>query len=1239
MGRPTFRPTKLTRLDADKISKIKRERFSPAQALEDISLGTESLNSSENTGFTSTKQLDVDFSRFENHTFFSSAEQNANVAFSKMLSTDEIGYPYYGTYEKYQEWYDGLTGFENFIFKLWPKVKGFLYLDGSSYLNVTDTPNALLAAERLMSGQGTVNPKTGSMTIEFHLNPLQSAPASVVTGTILNFMDSDAINGYQINLITSASNHFIEAKMLSGSREESVSFSIPSSFQHYACIFNRERELDQIKIYANGLLSGSSNRYNEIGSIPITNGKIYIGTNSTSGGLPSTQYLSASIDEMRIWSKVRTPEEISINSIKTIRAQDNLELYYTFNIPNYISTETNTISRSIYEIDLSGNEIHGQIVNYITDNRQTSGSAGVGNNPMTYETPLPVLMSDHPSVEDLYQYYMNEAIQYDLSNPSLITKLIPPAILEMSKTGVDRSEELAARVNKLSQYDTFILGITDDKSSDVKGILEAFLYVLAKFFDELKIFIDQYKNFNSNSYIGARFPDKMLDRLLRQYGIDLTGIFNETSLDKFLRGENIEIQGDVITDTLQDIRSQIWRRIMNNVVGLMKGKGTREAIEGMFRLIGIDPDTNFKIKEFGGFNQTQIQNRFVNSAKVTPFIDLSSGSNGLVISAFNVYSTGTRSPADGFHFEYMVKTKNDQGSGEDTSLGRLFYTNPATNTFDVFSNVILYSSMDGDPKVEWEYMPVSSSVGPVRLSLTGTFYDGNTYRLAYGRKNISSGTLGLHSSSYYMSMTPMEFDNITGSYYTENAAAVDNDYLYSGYSGITASITHCLAFGENPLTSSASRPEVYNTELYYNKRTNFSIAEIHTYETQFFDIGAEAVHRKNPFSISIDDSAEYLSNMSYQISSNIFYNQPHGKLYSITQFDQASGSVSGSAVLPIVENIFSTVNGIIFTNFAQTNCYDSSAGQIIYYDNAYFCSDLPVGTDPRFFETIYYKQLTTDWDRFGSNSADRIRIYTGDDAIDPSPELYPVYDPRLSLDFSVADTLNQDIILIISSLEKLGNAISTYKNRFSYDFKELENLRRIYFKRIEDKVNFKEFFKFFRYFDENLVDFILPIIPARIEFLGGRFVVENHMLERSKFVYQDYNGLFSSGKSPREIRAGAGVPVLEGSIAPTASEPGGVTMGYYHHGGAKIQGLQRTARSLSSGQNIYINSARKLAGDTTFYAEITGSNGIVYNRSIDYDEAMPFSWNYRIFEPGNSEFIRILFDEQDLEEINFPFLG
>ena len=38
------------------------------------------------TGIKSTQQLPVDFSKFENHTFFDSAESKTNVAFDKMVN-------------------------------------------------------------------------------------------------------------------------------------------------------------------------------------------------------------------------------------------------------------------------------------------------------------------------------------------------------------------------------------------------------------------------------------------------------------------------------------------------------------------------------------------------------------------------------------------------------------------------------------------------------------------------------------------------------------------------------------------------------------------------------------------------------------------------------------------------------------------------------------------------------------------------------------------------------------------------------------------------------------------------------------------------------------------------------------------------------------------------------------------------------------------------------------------------
>lgn len=1215
------KPSELKNSDKERLSQIRSANNTPAKNLEETVGKTYIFSPEDRVGFSSSKELDVDFSDFSNHTFFNSAEANVSVAFSKILSSGENSYPYYGSDSDFENWLESLTGFENYVFETYPRNKGFVYFDEVSYIISKDVSNSLLATERILDGQGTVNPKTGSMTVEFHLNPLKGPTLTASTGTIFDFTNSAATEGYQINLITTGSQNYLQALMVSGSRVEDTRIEVPSgSFNHYACVFDRRRELDRIQIYANSNLSGSSNRKNEIRSIDVTGGVFYIGNNSVLNNLPGTQFLSASLDEFRVWSTVRTPEQLSIFSKRSIRAQSNLELLYTFNNPGYLNSSGN-VSRSIYVTDFSGNEIHGQIISYDQNStRQTTGSLSFGLNPMIYEVRSPILQADHPNVEQAYKILANRAIQYDEGNPNLITKLIPPKILEMSKTGIDPQTELEARLNKLSQFDSYIQGIQDTKTSDIQGVLQAFLFVVGKFFDELKIFIDQFSYLSSESYLGKRFPDRLLDILLKQYGLDFTGIFDSTDLDKFLRGENVLIDGDIISETLQQIRGQIWRRIFNATVGILKQKGTRDSLEGMFRLLGIDPSTNFKIKEYGGFNQKTIENRFIRSAKPTPFFDFNSGSNGLQIPAFRLYNQTYAPPSDGFHIEYLISLPNDQDLGLDQSLGRLMIANPFSGTWDVYSNVTSHSSRQGNPRIEWNYQPISSTLNPVTLSLEGTFYDGRVYRFAYGRKMRTSGTLGNHNADYYISMTPVEYDDIEGTSFITVAGTTNNDFFSSGLPNPSVSTNVVNIIGENWTTGSI--PEAYYTGSFFpqTKRAQFKFAEYHSYYTSLNSGQAKDVHEKNPFSISLDAFAENLDErkINFPLGPLSFADVlPHGKLFNFIQLDQASGSIGET--LPIISSSFGAVNGIELTNFAQSYVLDPASGTIDYYQSL-LSSSLPLGTDPRVYEVIQYKQLTSDWDRSGADSLNRIVVREGSDAINPNPELLPEYDPRVAIDFSVSDILNEDIMLIISSIDRLGNSIASYRNRFDYDFQELEYLRKVYFKRLEDRIQLQEFFKFFKYFDDNIIDFVRPLIPAKVEFLGGRFIIEPHALERGKYVYQDYNGLFSPGKSPREIRAGVNVPVLEGSFMPVGSEVGGLTMGRYHIGGSVVQGPQNTILGGSQ-----VNSVIRIPWVRAYADAITQSG--VLQRPIDYDEIMPFSFKRRLFKKGNSEFIRDLFDD------------
>lgn len=1226
------KPSELKNSDKERLAQIRSADATPAKNLEET-VGKTYISSPENrVGFSSSKELDIDFSDFSNHTFFNSAEANVGVAFSKILSSGDNSYPYYGSDSDYENWLATLTGFENYVFEVYPRNAGFLYFDEVSYVLSKDVSNSLLATERLLDGQGTVNPKTGSMTVEFHLNPLKEDTLIASTGTIFDFTNSTSTQGYQINLITTGSVNYLQAFMVSGSRTEEARIEVPrNQFNHYACVFDRKRELDRVQIYANSNLSGTSNRKNEIRSVDVTGGVFYIGNNSIAGNLPGTQFLSASVDEFRVWSTARTPEQLSIFSKRSIRAQSNLELLYTFNNPNY-TDQTGGPSRSIYVTDFSGNEIHGQIISYDQNNtRQTTGSVIFGLNPMTFEIPSPILQSDHPDVEELYKFLSTRAVQYDQDNPNLITKLIPPKILEMSKTGIDPQTELEARVNKLSQFDSYIQGIQDTKTSDIQGVLQAFLFVVGKFFDELKIFIDQFSYLSSESYLGKRFPDQLLDVLLKQYGLDFTGIFDSTDLDKFLRGENVVVNGDVISETLQQIRGKIWRRIFNATIGILKQKGTRDSLDGMFRLLGIDPSSNFKIKEYGGFNQKNIENRFIRSAKPTPFFDFNSGSNGLEIPAFKIYNQSSNiSPPNGFHVEYLVSLPNNQGSAPDQSLGRMMLANPFSGTWDVYSNIIAYSSRQGNPRIEWSYQPVSSTLDPVSVSLEGTFFDGRVYRFAYGRKMRTSGTLGNHNADYYISMTPVEYDDIDGTSFTSAVGTTNNDFISNGLPSpfLSTNVIHFI--GENWTTGSI--PEAYFTGSFFpqTKTAQFKFAEFHSYDTFINSGQTREVHEKNPFSISLDAFAENLDERKITYSSasiNLTDVLPHGKLFNVIQFDQASGSIGET--LPTKFSPLGAINGLELVNFAQSYSLDIASGTIDYYQSL-LSSSIPLGTDPRVFEVIQYKELTSDWDRAGADSLNRVVVREGSDAVDPNPELLPEYDPRVAIDFSVSDILNEDIMLIISSIDRLGNSIASYRNRFDYDFQELEYLRKVYFKRLEDRIQLQEFFKFFKYFDDNIIDFISPLIPAKVEFLGGRFIIEPHALERGKYVYQDYNGLFSPGKSPREIREGVNVPVLEGSLMPVGSEVGGLTMGRYHTGGSVVQGPQNTIVGGSQ-----VNSVIRIPWVRAYADAITQSG--VLQRPIDYDEIMPFSFKRRLFKKGNSEFIRDLFDSDpsDLNIFNF----
>ena len=94
-----FKPSKIRNLDGT--SKV--TNVSLAESAQDT-FGVMSPTSSfrfdpAGTGLKNTQQLNIDFSKFENHTFFNSARNKVHVGFDKIINT----FPFDGTRAEHEE--------------------------------------------------------------------------------------------------------------------------------------------------------------------------------------------------------------------------------------------------------------------------------------------------------------------------------------------------------------------------------------------------------------------------------------------------------------------------------------------------------------------------------------------------------------------------------------------------------------------------------------------------------------------------------------------------------------------------------------------------------------------------------------------------------------------------------------------------------------------------------------------------------------------------------------------------------------------------------------------------------------------------------------------------------------------------------------------------------------------------------------------------------------------------------
>lgn len=1096
----------------------------------------------------STQQLNVDWANFENHCFFSSAEVKVNEGFNRLINE----FPFDGTKKEVEAFFDSLTGFEKWLYDTFPRWAGALHFSGTktnenplngypagrgTWIDVKDrSGNMFPDISKNRSGDPVLNPgDEDSITFETLIHVPQQT-----NGTQIVFQKaSSQYDAFCFHLNSSTSTSYVTGvfSVSSGSSMNSVAAVLQKGkFNHVCLVLNkRDTRENELQFYINESLAGKSKYKTAFKKLSIDNADFIIGSGSafySDGSLVTPQQtFSGTLDEFRVFHEVRDVGEQSLFSSRGLYSIPSLKLYYRFNEPSgSLSINSNNSVESIV-LDSSGNSLHSNIQNYTAKLRVDMSSRS--DNLMVNEAdPFKiVLFPAYPDVTDLNIDLLNSASSYDRENPNNIIKLIPKHyLLEGAlQDGFQTVEGQGGDPYGGS-------GIPGQGARGPVQIILSFLYIWSKFFDEIKLYIDSFGTLRTVGYDSTVYdtvPDNFLEDLIKSRGFYLPKFFNHSTIDQYVEGQNLEGLDDLSTP-LKKLQAVLTRRTMMNMNDIVRSKGTQHSIRSFLRSVGIDPDNSVKIREYGGpttkmigssrekrseyltsvdfYTGTLVTSPYLSSSRVEPGWPLPAGSFVPYDTTGKKRRTGTTDPNDGlltsgsWHIEGVFRIPEQKTSlitdaSGSQSLFRLAVT--GSSGLGLLANVVAsqQSVTNNVPSTLNAYVrPLywTTNLAP-RLKITLNLpdkglFDGNHWNVSLGR--MRNDEVGAVSSSYYLRAAKLSDSDevyVTSSYLTTSPglslALASQDALQSldPFDNVSGSF---LSIGKNQTIPSGPGLRFL---------CNSSYVENAARTTDF--VGQASNFRFWSKSMSVDEWKEHVRNpkslgVSNPKANYNFANNVDGSFQKI-RLDTLQKQA--------VDERYADINGkITFRDFSLNGNDLNGTG---------FTPESKVVTG----DIVTYSYISPAFDENATDEKIRVRSYQDPELVanDPWAVEAPTYlrenvlaaeepidDTRLSIEFSMVDSLDKDIINMFSSAEAFSDYLGRPELMFSPDYPDLEILRDVYFNRLSSKPDFRKFLEFYRWFDVSVSTFIEQLIPSKTLYKGTNYVVESHVLERHKNMYK-----------------------------------------------------------------------------------------------------------------------------------------
>ena len=364
-------------------------------------------------------------------------------------------------------------------------------------------------------------------------------------------------------------------------------------------------------------------------------------------------------------------------------------------------------------------------------------------------------------------------------------------------------------------------------------------------------------------------------------------------------------------------------------------------------------------------------------------------------------------------------------------------------------------------------------------------FDGDKWLVTFGRDR--NDRIGSQSKSLYFlragKLTSGYLNNYfsTSSYFDDSGTTSLNTISTDGNSSGSFCMVGSMSLGYD---NSSTRYHLNRTSNIEHQYTKFSgkIANMRFF-TKFLSEDETKTHINNFKSVGVSDP---LLNYNFNTVSS-------------GSFERLRYDVS-------------TIQPTITSNSSgQINLFDFSQNNFSFSGNGFESNKEVIKV-----ENYIFRILNPKFETFSNNNRIRINSFSNAENVEKfNSNFAPQYnlkndqefspDNRVSVESSLIDALNEDIINIFSTLNILDNFLGNPELLYSPEYSNLRRLREIYFNRLENKISFKKFFEFFNWFDSTIGDIFSDLIPKNSKFIGSNLVIESHMLERPKFVYSNFN--------------------------------------------------------------------------------------------------------------------------------------